>query len=121
TLTTSALTQGLHSVTAAYQGDANDRPSASAGQAQRIQSATAVGLSSSLSVTAGSPVTFIATVTDVAPGSGTPTGLVSFYDGTTLIGTSTLVAGVAKLKLSTLGVGSHTLSAVYAGDTTHQG
>jgi hypothetical protein len=120
--TTSAPTQGLHSITGAYQGDANYRLSTSAGLAQRILSATSVGLSSSdLSAAAGTPVTFMATVSDVAPGTGTPTGLVSFYDGTTLIGTATLVAGVARLRLLTLGVGSHAVSAVYAGDDAHQG
>jgi hypothetical protein len=119
--TTTGLTQGNHSITAAYQGDANDRPSASVGLAQRIQSATTVGLSSaSSSVAAGTAVTFIATVSDAAPGAGTPTGLVTFYDGSTVIGTVALGAGVARLRLSTLGAGTHSITAVYNGDITHQ-
>ena len=43
------------------------------------------------------------------------------YDGTTLIGTLTLVNGVATLTTSSLAVGTHSIKAVYQGDTTHQG
>jgi hypothetical protein len=64
------------------------------------------------------PLTFTATVT----GAGTtPTGTVSFYDGTKLLGTSTLVAGVATLTLSTLTHGTHSITAVYNGDATYTG
>src|SRR5262249_7354325 len=44
--------------------------------------------SSASTVDYGQAVTLTATVTANAPGSGTPTGTVSFYDGTTLLGTS---------------------------------
>jgi hypothetical protein len=122
TYSTSTLTQGVHSISAAYQGDTNNRASNSAALLQRVQSATAIALSSSNpSATTGNVVTFIATVSDVAPGTITPSGLVTFYDGTTVIGTATLAGGVARLKLTTLGTGAHSITAVYAGDVNHQG
>ncbi|TSB32070.1 Ig-like domain repeat protein [Streptomyces benahoarensis] len=48
--------------------------------------------------------------------SGTPAGTVSFFDGVTPLGTSALNgSGVATLPISTLGVGSHALTATYNG------
>ncbi|MFF9650553.1 Ig-like domain repeat protein [Streptomyces sp. NPDC014622] len=48
--------------------------------------------------------------------SGIPTGTVSFREGLTLLGTSTLNgSGVATLPVSTLAVGSHALTATYNG------
>jgi Bacterial Ig-like domain (group 3)/FG-GAP-like repeat/Abnormal spindle-like microcephaly-assoc'd, ASPM-SPD-2-Hydin len=66
----------------------------------------------------GQAVTFTATVT-AQPGfdKGTPTGTVSFYDGTTNIGNSNLNSGVATLTTSTLSVGRHSMAATYNGDT----
>ena len=64
--------------------------------------------------TAGQTVTFTATVTGA---SGTPTGTVTFMDGTTSLGTGTLNgAGVATLDTSTLTVGPHSVTATFAGD-----
>ncbi|MFD1275558.1 Ig-like domain-containing protein [Streptomyces kaempferi] len=60
-----------------------------------------------------------ATVTPVAPGGGTPTGAVSFFEGATLLGTATLVGGVAALTTSAFTVGSHSLTAVYGGSGNH--
>jgi len=49
--------------------------------------------------------------------TGTPTGTVTFYDGTTAIGTGTLNAsGFATLTISTLALGTHNISFVYPGD-----
>ncbi|MFJ7226525.1 Ig-like domain repeat protein, partial [Streptomyces sp. NPDC098090] len=53
------------------------------------------------------------------PGTGTPTGTVSFYDGATLLGTTTLSGGMATLPVSTLSVGTHSLTAIYNGSTNH--
>ncbi len=62
-------------------------------------------------------VTFKATV---STGTGSLTGTVSFYDGGVQIGTSVTVSGdVANLPISTLSVGSHTITAIYNGDKTH--
>jgi hypothetical protein len=63
----------------------------------------------------GQSVAFTATVTP--QGKGTPTGTVSFLDGTTNLGNATLSSsGVAALTISTLAVGSHNLTATYSGD-----
>lgn len=63
---------------------------------------------------------FAATVT-AATGSATPTGTVTFFDGTTSLGTATLsasgtLASNAALSTAALTVGTHAITAVYAGD-----
>ena len=65
----------------------------------------------------GQPVTFTTTVTSQGF-KGTPMGTVSFRDGTTNLGNSALNAsGVATLTVSTLGVGTHRITASYDGST----
>jgi Bacterial Ig-like domain (group 3) len=61
-------------------------------------------------------VTFTATVTS---GNGMPTGNVTFMDGATKLGKSTLSGdpATATLSLSSLSVGAHSIKAVYGGDT----
>ncbi len=66
----------------------------------------------------GSTVTFTAVVTST---SGTPTGTVTFKEGTTLLGSGTLSAGRATLKIWSLPVGSHAITAQYNGDSTYAG
>ncbi|WP_456715276.1 putative Ig domain-containing protein [Bradyrhizobium sp. USDA 4353] len=63
----------------------------------------------------GQPVTFTATVTPQVGGGGTPTGTVTFNDNGSPIGTGALTGGVATLAISTLAVGSHTITASYGG------
>jgi len=68
------------------------------------------------------PVTFTATVTVNPPGSGVPTGTVTFKDGTTTLGTGTLDgAGHATFTTSALTVASHSITAVYGGDPSFSG
>jgi hypothetical protein len=63
----------------------------------------------------GQSVTFTATVT--AQRGGSPTGTVSFLDGTTSLGTSSLNgSGVATFPTSILTVGTHGVTATYNGD-----
>jgi hypothetical protein len=66
----------------------------------------------------GQSATLTAIVTPTPPGSGTPTGSVTFMDGTTILGTSSLSAGTAAWSTSILSVGTHALTAVYSGDAT---
>ena len=73
---------------------------------------TSTGLSVSPNPAApGQTVTLTAAV---AP--NTATGTVSFFDGTTLLGTNPVSSGVAALATSSLSAGSHALTAVYNGD-----
>ena len=67
-------------------------------------------------VAAGQPVTLSAQVTSPAGGPGTPTGTVTFSNGTTTLGTITLSQGVAVLTTSTLPSGYNGITASYSGD-----
>ena len=119
TLNVSSLLAGNHSLTAVYTGSVNYSNSTSAVVMQLVnQAATTLAAQTSLSSTVyGQSVTFTATLTAVAPGAGTPTGNVSFFDGTTNLGNGTLNSGVATLAVSTLAVGTHTIQMNYSGDT----
>lgn len=117
---TSGLPVGTHSITAAYGGDNNFAPSTSTVLAQVVnQAGTTTSLSASPNPSSfGQSVTLTAVVGVAAPGFGTPTGTVTFLDGTTALGTGTLnSAGNATLSTSTLSSGSHSLTAVYGSDT----
>jgi hypothetical protein len=59
------------------------------------------------------PVIFTATVT---PPAGTPTGTVAFYDGMTLLSTSSMTSGIATYQTLALSAGTHPITAVYSGD-----
>ena len=82
---------------------------------------TTTVVSSNPSSTLGTPVTFTATVT--APGSTlTPTGSVSFMEGTTTLGTGTLnSSGVATFTTTTLPVGTATITANYPANSNFGG
>ncbi len=67
--------------------------------------------------TYGQAVTFTATVSPASAGQPTPTGTVTFMDGSTTLGPGTLDAsGVSTFTTSTLAVGIHSITAVYGGD-----
>jgi hypothetical protein len=84
-----------------------------------MASSTMVTTSSTQSVF-GQSVTFAATVSELSPGNGTPTGTVTFMDGDTILGTDDLNnSGQATYNMSTLSVGSHSISAVYNGDAIY--
>jgi hypothetical protein len=72
---------------------------------------------SATSINYGDSDTLTATVTASLPGRPTPTGTVSFYDGTTLLGTGALSGSTVSYALDPLAVGTHTIKAVYSGDT----
>ncbi|MFI5165653.1 MAG: beta strand repeat-containing protein [Thermoanaerobaculales bacterium] len=119
TLSISSLAVGSHSLTATYSGDTDNSGSTAPAFTQVVNKAsTTTALTSSLNPTVfGQSVTFTATVTAVAPGSGTPGGTASFFDGATLLGVVTLNAsGEAAFSTSSLTVGSHSITAVYGGD-----
>jgi hypothetical protein len=76
---------------------------------------TSTALMSSLNPSKyGQSVTFTATVSST---SGTPTGTVIFYDGSTALGSATLSSGSTSLSTSSLSAGSHSITAAYQGST----
>ena len=121
---TSSLSVGTHSIIAVYSGDSNFTGSTSTALPQTVNSSSATNtttsLVSSLNPSAlGQSVTFMATVTPT--GSGTPTGVVVFWDGGTELGNFALNGGHASLSTSALSVGTHSITAVYGGDSTFSG
>ena len=85
--------------------------------------AITTGLVSAIRVSAPDTPTdtsFTITAT-VAPGrgnEGTPTGTVTFWDGSNRLGTSPLINGVATLTAILAEVGVHTINAQYSGDAS---
>ncbi len=114
-LTTAALGVGTHTITAEYGGDSNNLAAVSPAITEVVRTASTVTLAASPStVTAGQNIALTATVTGSAP-----TGSVQFRDGSTVIATVTLSGAAASAAVSALAVGSHTLTAVYAGDSAN--
>jgi hypothetical protein len=119
----STLSVGSHTLTAVYGGDTADAPSTSAAVTVTItasntplQATTLTLTAASTTVVSGQPVSLTANVTPTSAG-----GTVTFNDGGTSIGSSTLASGSATLSLSTLSVGTHSLTAVYGGDAADSG
>ena len=68
-------------------------------------------------VSAGLSVSFTVTVSP-STGAGTPTGTVTFDDGSNVLGTGILSGGKYTFSFSFSNTGSpHTLTALYSGDT----
>jgi hypothetical protein len=82
-----------------------------------LAATTTVLTLSASSVTSGTAVTFTAVVDEVRDAS--PTGTVTFRNGTTILGTQTLnSSGVAALTIPNLAVGTYNVIATYEGDKT---
>jgi hypothetical protein len=111
-------TPGTHSITATYSGDTNNTGSVSPALVEQINkgfpSKTVLTTSGSPSFV-GQPVTFTATVSSTH-GSIPDGELVTFYDGTTAIGTGGTSSGVATFSTSSLTAKTHTIKATYGGD-----
>jgi YVTN family beta-propeller protein len=121
---TDLLTTGAHFITTVYV------PSPTAGFAAGTEAALTETVNQAASSTAlksspnpatlGQSVTFTATVSSST--TGTPTGMVQFFDGSVQIGTGTLNAsGQAAFNTSSLTVGVHSITANYLGDTNFTG
>lgn len=123
TIPVANLSPGSHALTATYSGDSNFAGSTSSGLTQTVTktNTTTSVLSSSNPSVFGQQVTLTASVTANSPGSGTPSGMVTFMDGAASLGSGNLAAGSATLNTAGLTVGSHSITAVYGGDANFNG
>jgi hypothetical protein len=111
---------GTHQVDAAYPGDTNYT-----GSTSNSIPLTGMPLTTTLQLagnpssgTWGQQVALIATLSPYSAQNHSTDGeLVTFYNGTTSLGTAPLSLGIATLNVNSLSVGAHTLKAVYGGDT----
>jgi Pro-kumamolisin, activation domain/Bacterial Ig-like domain (group 3) len=117
--TTSALALGSHSIAADFLGSTYFLASVSGAQTQVVKNdSTTVVNSSANPSNYGETVTFTATVTHTA--TPIPTGTVTFKAGTTVLASVAVGAtGTAKYSTSALAVGTHSITAVYSGDSNY--
>ncbi len=117
-LSTTSLSAGTKAIKAVYGGSASISGSTSSILNQVVDPvASSVALTSSLNPSIyGQSVTFTATVTGA---SGTPSGNVTFLNGSSKLGTVALASGVANLNTTSLNPGSHTITAKFAGDAAY--
>ncbi|MBK8285600.1 MAG: Ig-like domain repeat protein [Ahniella sp.] len=123
TTSTSSLPVGSHAVSVAFaqQNFFLASNQTLSGNQQVIKSDTSLALTSSVNPSVfGQPVTLTMTATPTAPGAGTPGGTVSLdIDGSAQA--LSLSGGTVQNIQSGLTVGTHTVSAAYAGDTSFNG
>ena len=67
------------------------------------------------------PDLLAALVSPVAPGAGSPDGVVQFKDGATVIGSASVTGGIAYIIANGLLPGAHAITAVYAGSSNFTG
>jgi hypothetical protein len=105
---------GVHDITALYSGDRVFLPVSERIPLEVTGFVTTLTLGAPSSAAPGSTIVLTA---NVSSPSGVPTGQIVFLDGNTILGTSPLDgAGAAALRINTLAVGTHTLTAAYDGD-----
>jgi hypothetical protein len=111
---------GTHQVNATYPTNSNYT-----GSTSNTVPLTAAPLTTTLQLAGnpspsvwGQPVALIATLSPYSAQNHSTDGeLVTFYNGKTSLGTAPLALGVATLNVNALSVGTHTLKALYGGDT----
>jgi len=127
-----SLTPGTYTIRATFSGDGNFVGSAGLldqGTGQNVtKGATSTDLASGPDPAAyGDTVTFTATVSAVAPATGHPSGVVRFWEGSVLLGASSLApagganSAQATFASSTLATGSHSIRAEYVGNFNFDG
>jgi len=118
----STFSLGTHRVKAIFAGTP-DYAGSTSGVVKltvNLKPTTTVLTSSQNPSVAGQTITFQIAVSSI--NGGTPTGTVSIKDGQKTLGTVTLDAtGTATFATSTLKKGSHSITAVYGGDSTFAG
>jgi hypothetical protein len=113
------LTAGQHTLSVTFTPtDTTDYSTSSTSVSLTVTMVTPlIALTSSANpVFTSNPLTFTATFTVPA---ASPTGIVTFLDGTTPLGSGAVTANVATLTIPAPAVGIHSITAVYSGDTNY--
>jgi hypothetical protein len=115
-LSTTFSSSGVQSITAKYSGDEFNSSSTSQATLIGVYSSQLAATSATLQASTTTPQyqTNVTLTASVSPSSAT--GTVTFYSGTTNIGSSAVNAGSASLTTSFAAGGTATLHAVYSGD-----
>jgi hypothetical protein len=116
--TTAGLTAGVHAIEVRYDGDASfEAGSRSASHTVNSAAATpSITIASNRNPSSvGQSVTLTATL---GMSAGPVSGTVQFYDGATLLGTSTIVSGSATFTTTTFAAGSHAVTVRYLGSAS---
>jgi hypothetical protein len=120
TFTSTGLATGSDSLTATYSGNAGFAASTSSATTETVNPLTATTTTLTVSpnpVASGQTATFTATVSPTP--TGTSLGTVTFFSGTTQLGTANLnSSGIATFTSTTLATGSLSLTATYSGNAT---
>ncbi|KRB77016.1 hypothetical protein ASE01_09640 [Nocardioides sp. Root190] len=120
-----SLTTGAHTLAASYSGSARYLTGSDQVEQDVTQADTSIALVANPTPSLqDQEVRLTASVAAVSPGSGSPTGTVTFYAGTDVIGSSPLggtgPGSTATLDVSDLAPGGYQLSARYAGDADYR-
>ena len=118
TYTNDTFGAGPHSITATYSGSDFYLGSSSGLVLQTVQANTTVALTTTFNpVALNDSLTFTAIVTSNGIMTATAAiGSVNFNNGGTLLGTSSVLGGVAQFTTSSLPVGTNSITAEYSGD-----
>jgi large repetitive protein len=115
--TSPVLTPGTYALSAVYAGNTDFNGSTSNTLTHTVNKAnTQTTLASTPSSGPGEEVTLSASVAVLAPGAGTPTGTVQFFDGATALGSPVPLSGLTATRKTAWLDGTHSLTARYLGD-----
>ena len=119
TSSVSTFTVGTHMLRATYSGDVNVAAGLSLNLNQKVVKAktTTAVMSSANPTFVGQSVTYTATIVPVAPALGSPTGTVTFKQGSATVATVPLSGGTATMTTSYAAGGTLSIKAVYSGDS----
>lgn len=116
---TRTLSPGSHALVVTYVSSTGNDTGVSVNKTLTVRGTSAVSVQvPAAGVVDGSTAQYVATVAGVPQGAA-PTGQVEFYDGASLVGTVNLTGNTATLNVAVTTVGSHSITAQYAGDTIY--
>jgi hypothetical protein len=128
------LNAGSHSIVATYLGDISYNPPSTSSTAtwtvSKATTATGLAATPATGVTTATPVTLTATIASQSNSTAGPGGTVTFFNGTTQIGSPVTVvpagataiafaSGTASLQTTFTSTGTQTITATYSGDSNY--